>query len=177
LSSALRTVPSAKSGKNRNVNDTSSAKSKVATDIGSGRNNFADGTESKEKETDITVDKGRIKKIDNQATLGKREKDLSGSHVKEKHPSGDCNNNEENGEDACQKPKEDVPSISVSDVEIRLKNLEITPSETKNIEVKLKKLTVTLPEGELCERSPIGNEKCRRNNYSPYSVSFFYLFS
>jgi hypothetical protein len=69
-----------------------------------------------------------------------------------------------------KEPKEAVPSVSVSDVEIQLKNLEITPSETRNIEVKLRKLTVTLPEEELCERSPIGSDKCHRSNYSPYSV-------
>jgi hypothetical protein len=176
LSSAFRTDPSADSGKKGVANEIGSAKFKIAIAIDSGSNNVANSTKDKENETCITISNGRSKESVNEANLRKREEDTS-SHEKPEEPSGECNNNEENREDECEEPKEVVPSISVSDVEIQLKNLEITPSKTRNIEVELNKLTVAQPEVALCERSPIGSEKCHRSNYSPYSVSSSVYFS
>jgi hypothetical protein len=104
----------------------------------------------------LTSSKGIKKQTENEATGPKREKDFSSRHDKQ---------------------KEEVPSISVSDVEKQLKNFEITTCETKNIEGKLKKLAISVPEGVLCERSPMGNEKRHINNYNPYAVSCPICFS
>jgi hypothetical protein len=163
-------------GKNRIATVTGSTKSKIATDIGSDGSRIADSTKNKENEINITNSKGRTK-TENQVSLSRRENYFSIIHEKQKEPARDCNSNNEESEDKCQEQKGDDPSISVSDVEIRLKNFEITPSDKKNIELKFQKLTVTIPEGELCERSPIGTEKCHRSNYSPYSVCSSISFS
>jgi hypothetical protein len=172
----IATVTGTYSGKNTITMGTDNGKNRIATETDSGKNKIADSIENKDNEM-ITNSKGRKKQIENQATVTEREKDFSSRHEKQKELSEDYSSSEENGEDECQEQKEDVPSISVSDVEIQLKNLEITPCETKNIEGQLKKLAISLPEGELCERSPMGNDKHHRNNYNPYVVSSPFCFS
>jgi hypothetical protein len=191
VSSAFRTVPPNDRGKNRIAPETEagmysdkkriatgtdSAKSKIIAGIDSGKNKIADSTENKENEMRLTKSKGMKKQIENQATGTKREINFSSRHEKEKDLSEDFSNNEENGEDQCQE-QEEVPPISVSDVEIQLKNVEMTDCETKNIEGQMKKLAISVPEGELCECSPMLNEKRHINNYSQYAVSSPICFS
>jgi hypothetical protein len=166
-------------GKNRISIGTDSAKCKIAEGIDSGKNKIADSTDNKENEMSLTNSKGIKKQVENRGSDDNREKDFSSSHEKQKELSEDCSNNEENDEDERQEQKEEVPSVSVSDIEIQLKNIEITPCETKNIERQLETLAISVPAGELCERSPVGNEKRYSNNYCTYAVSsplYFQLF-
>lgn len=70
--------------------------------------------------------------------------------------------------------KLNIPSVSISDVEIELEKLEISSSKTESIEGELTKLVISQPgdsEGKLSERSPVGNERSHKNNYNPYTVS------
>jgi hypothetical protein len=166
VSFALRTVPS---------ND--SAKSKIVEGIKGGKNKLADIRENKENEMSLTNSKGIKKQIENQSTDTKRENDFSSRRDKQKDLSEDYRNSGKNGEDACQEQKEEDPSISISDVEIQMKNIKIAACETRNIEGQLKKLEISVPERELCERSPMGNEKRHIHNYSPYAVSSLICFS
>ncbi|XP_023727597.1 uncharacterized protein LOC111875517 isoform X2 [Cryptotermes secundus] len=157
-------------GRNRIATGTDSAKSRIVKGIDSCENKVADNTANKENETSLTNSEAIKMETENEATCTKRDKDSSSRREKKKDLPEDFSNSEENGEDECQEQKEKVPSVSVSDDEIQMKNFEITASETKNIEGQLKKLAISVPE-ELCERSPMGNEKCHINSYSSDKVS------
>jgi hypothetical protein len=169
-------LPPGYSGKNRNKNVTvaaiDSSKDKIAMGTDNGmetvaadtdnsnisividiaKSKITDSSENKDNKISITNDKVRKKEIGSQSTLSKREKDIS-SREKQKELSENYKMKKESDEGECSKQKEDVSSISLSDVETQLKNL-----------------VITMPEGELCEPSSEETEKYHSSDFRPYSV-------
>jgi hypothetical protein len=161
---------------------TDSGKNKIAmaTDIDKNKMTF----ETENKENEVTNSKGRKEQIQrpNETSVAKTEEDFINKQEKQEGLSDDGDGDSEDrtelhNEEVPKKPvlEVNIPSASISDIEIQLKKLEITNSETKSIEGKLKELAISQPAddtGKLCERSPVGNEKHCRQSYHPYSVSF-----
>lgn len=136
-------------------------------------------TDSNENETTVCVTNNRGSKEQNSNEDEVNLKDLSSRQEKQEELSDDDNSSDDSGEDRCELPKkpalkDNTPSVSISDVEIKLEELEITCSETRSIEGQLKKLAISpsgTDKGGLSERSPVGNERPHRHNYNPYAVS------
>jgi hypothetical protein len=136
-----------------------SGKTKTSKDADSDRNKTTVVTESKENEADVS--------IANKVIVTQREKDFSKRQEKQSDLSDDDSSNEDS-ENECTESKEEMTrkpvlnmniiSDPVSDVESRLKNLEITQSGDGK--------------GELWERSPMVSERQRVRGEPPYPVSY-----
>jgi hypothetical protein len=151
----------------------------TAADTHSGKyNKIAMGTErdetkiSKVDDSDVeTENKGNVEgnqiKIANGPTITQGEKDFSKRQEKQRDVSDNESNSEDSEDEGAEHQQEvaekpvlniNVPSDSVSDVENQLKNLAIAPSRDDK--------------EELCERSPMGNERQRVRSNPPYPVSY-----
>jgi len=135
-----------------------SGKSKVSKDSDSDRNKTVVVNENKENGADIS--------IANKVIVTQREEGLSKRQEMQRDLSDDDSSNEdsdnecaENKDELTRKPvlNINIPCDSVSDVENQLKNLAITQSEDGK--------------GDLCERSPMGNDRPRVRGV-PYPVSY-----
>jgi hypothetical protein len=151
----------------------------VCTDSGndadSDKNKTTAVTENKENETNGII-------------VTQREKDFSKRQEKQRNLSDDESSSEDS-DNECQENKEEVarkpmlniniPCGAVSDVENQLQNLTITHNipcgAVSDVENQLQNLAITQSEegkGDLCERSPMGNERQRVRSDPPYPVSY-----
>ena len=126
-------------------------------------------TENKENEGNVILpSRGKEDQINiaNGVTITQGE-DFSKRQEKQRDVLDNESSNEDSEDEGAEHQQEvvekpvlniNVPSDSVSDVENQLKNLAIAPSRDDK--------------EELCERSPMGNERQRVRSNPPYPVSY-----
>jgi hypothetical protein len=139
------------------------------TEISKGTDTRSNGTAVvTENEVNIIVpDKGRQDqiKIANGVGITQSEKDFSKRQEKQRDLSDDDSNDSEN---ECTEPQEEETKKPVL-------NINIAPDSVSDVESQLKNLAITQSGGDtadLCERSPMGNERLRVRSDLPYPVSY-----
>jgi hypothetical protein len=138
-------------------------------DDDTGRNETALVTENYEKEVTVIVpNKGRENeiKIANGVSVTEREKDFSKRQDKGRDLLDD-ESSDEDRENGCAEHQEVTKTLVL--------NINILPDSVSDVENQLKNLAITQSggdKGDLCERSPMGNERHRVRSDPPYPVSY-----
>jgi hypothetical protein len=137
------------------------------TDKDSDKCNMAMGTDSgKEADSDRNQTTVVTENEENEVVVAQRE-DFTKRQEKQRDLSDDESGSEDSENECVENRKEvarmpvlniNIPCDSVSDVQNQLQNLAITQSEDG--------------QGDLCERSPMGNERPRVRGDPPYPVSY-----
>jgi hypothetical protein len=141
----------------------------------SDKNKMVAAAEKRENEVTITVNNIRGNEEQNNIPVEANAKESVKRQDKQKDHCDD-NNSSNNINQIPNKHsiKLNIPSVSISDVEIELEKLEISSSKTESIEGELSRLAISQPgdsEGKLSERSPVGHERSYKHKRNPYAVS------